>query len=560
MPSNPIHLLMAIEDFQAARQRAGMEELLARIAGRSNELLSYEDVAAKLKLSARSDAGNQSIPINAIVGSVGRYADFTRSFLPRKLEDRERWARVKAEFLASGNSMPPIEVYKVGDAYFVLDGNHRVSVARREGFEFIEAHVIEVRTDVPVGPDIRAEDLIIKAEYAEFLAATGIMDVRPNVDLTVTACGGYEKLMEQIRVRQYLMKEAGQTDATLRDAAANWYDETYIPLAEAIRDRGLLHWFPNRTIADLYLWISENIAALEEELGWSIQSEAALTDVLTRRRSRASSKPSAPGDWRKSRVIGRYTQSLFQDILVPLSGDVESWAALEQAIILARQENARLHGLHIVDSIEKSQASGALEVQARFDQACKEADIEGTLAIDVGEIVSKICERAVWTDLIVTKIAHPPLGGLSSLASSFRALILKSSRPILAVPGTASLMKRAVVAFDGSPRSREALFVATYLAEMWKTELTVFSMLEGSRVKADVQDYVRRYLEIHEVEADYLLVESGSMDTLLQVARERDIDVVLMGGYGRSVVRQIVLGSSLNAVLRDSSIPTFICR
>src|ERR1044071_5982279 len=135
----------AIQDFQSARQRAGMEEVLARISGKSNELLSYDEVAQKLRLRARSDAGIQSIPIDAIVGSVGRYSDFTRTFLPRSNQDRERWARVKAAFMDPNQALPPIEVYKVGDLYFVQDGNHRVSIAKQEGFTTIEAHVIEVK-------------------------------------------------------------------------------------------------------------------------------------------------------------------------------------------------------------------------------------------------------------------------------------------------------------------------------------------------------------------------------------------------------------------------------
>src|SRR6185369_6992448 len=106
----------SFQDFQTARQRAGMEEVLARISGKSNELLSYDEVAQKLKLRGRSDAGIQSIPVDAIVGSVGRYTDFTRTFLPRSDKDRERWACVKAA-MGSGEGLPPIEVYKVGEVY-----------------------------------------------------------------------------------------------------------------------------------------------------------------------------------------------------------------------------------------------------------------------------------------------------------------------------------------------------------------------------------------------------------------------------------------------------------
>ena len=147
MSPNPYQLNAALSDFRSARQRAGLEEVLARVRGRSNDLLSYDEVAEKLRLRARSDAGIQSIPVAAIIGSAGRYTEFTRTFLPRNAEDKERWARVKAVSQDPETSFPPIEVYKVGEAYFVIDGNHRVSIARQEGTATIEAHVIEVQNE-----------------------------------------------------------------------------------------------------------------------------------------------------------------------------------------------------------------------------------------------------------------------------------------------------------------------------------------------------------------------------------------------------------------------------
>ena len=245
MSTNPFTFRMAVEDFQAARQRAALQEILARFTGKSTQLLSYEDVAEKLKLRIRTDRGLQQIPLDAIVGSVGRYSEFTRSFLPRRVEDRERWARLKAA-MYDGAGIPPIEVYKVGEAYFVVDGNHRVSIARQEGLTSIEANVIEFKTDIQITPDLQVDDLISKAEYAEFLDATRIQEARPNVDLSVTSCCQYDKLMDQIRVVQTLMQEQGKEagaparSVSLEDAAAAWYDSIYIPLAEAIRDRGLL--------------------------------------------------------------------------------------------------------------------------------------------------------------------------------------------------------------------------------------------------------------------------------------------------------------------------------
>jgi nucleotide-binding universal stress UspA family protein len=545
---------MAIRDFQAARQRASVQEILARFSGKSTQLLSYDEVAKKLKLRIRTERGVQHIPIDAIVGSVGRDTDFTRAFLPRGAVDKQRWANVKAA-MEDGAGLPPIEVYKVGEVYFVMDGNHRVSIAKQEGFTSIEARVIEVRTNIPLTPDVQPDDLIIKAEYADFLEDTRIMDLRPNVDLNVSIPGQYDKLMSQIYLQKFILVEDQKLNASLQDAVETWYDNIYIPLAEAIRDRGLLRWFPDRTITDLYIWIAENRTALEKEQGWEIQSDIAATDLILERSAR-----SEPGSWRKARTATRYTDHLFMDILVPLSGDAESWDSLEQAILIAQREEARIHGLHIVDSKTKVESAGAQAVQTQFNQICADASVDGKLIIESGDITRKITERATVTDLIVLKIVHPPMGGISTLRSPFRAILANSPRPLLGLPGKATQFKRALLAYDGSDRSKEALFVATYLAEMWKTELIVFTTLDGARIKPDVQDHVRRYLEIHEVEADYIVTDQDSKAQLKSTINERQADLILMGTYGKSVLREVVVGSTLDYMLRESGIPVFICR
>jgi nucleotide-binding universal stress UspA family protein len=543
---------MAIQDFQSARQRASIQEILARITGKSAQLLSYEEVAEKLKLHARMERGTRNIPLDAIVGSVGRYTDFTRTFLPRRAEDRQRWARVKTA-MEEGLGLPPIEVYKVGEVYFVVDGNHRVSIARRQGFRSIEARVIEVQTNIPLTPNVQPDDLIIKAEYAEFLESTRIMDLRPNVDLSLTIPGQYEKLMEQINAQQYLLGEPNHGEVPFQTAVKSWYDNVYIPLAETIRDQGLLRWFPDRTITDLYIWISENRSALEKELGWEIQSDIAATGLILEK-----SAASEAGAWRRARTSTRYTDRLFNDILVPLSGAEASWTSLEQAILIAQRENARLHGLHIVDSKEKVQSQNAQDVQEQFHQMCIDANVDGKLVVESGDISKKIRERAAMTDLIVLKIEHPPMGGLSNLTSPFRTILMNASSPMLGVPDQATRFQRALLAYDGSPHAKEALFVATYFAEMWKTELIVFTALDGSRVKADVQDYVRRYLDIHEVEADYIISERGATEYLKQTIEVHNLNLVLVGSYGVSMLRQVLAGSALDYLLREIKVPIFI--
>ncbi len=558
MTFNEPNYSIALRDFEDARQQASMQEVLARLTGKSNELLSYADVAKKLKLNASSERGVHEIPLNAIVGSVGRYTDFTRTFLPRNREDQERWARVKTAIDdPSGMGLPPIEVYKVGEVYFVLDGNHRVSIARREGFEHIEAHIIEVKTDVPLTPDIQPDDLIIKAEYADFLEHTALASLRPDVDLSVTIPGQYEKLKEHIEVHRYFMGSNQEKEISYPEAVSHWYESIYLPLVEPIRERGLLRWFPHRTETDLYLWVSEHRATLESELGWAVRPEAVMAALANKENPRVESEESAPGSWRKARMFDRYIDRLFHDILVPLIGEEASWQALEQAILVAQRESAALHGLHILPHKPKAEQPSTPELQAHFSQRCQETGVAGSLAVEKGDISELICGRALLTDLIVLSVTHPPAPGLSSLSSGLRSIIWRSARPILTVPGKPSRMDRALVAFDGSLKSKEALFVAAYLAEQWKTALTVLTMTDD--VLASAQDYAHAYLELHEIQANFILT-SGPQDNVLKVIHENEINLILMGGYGGSAWQEVMIGSAVNFLLRKAECPILICR
>jgi nucleotide-binding universal stress UspA family protein len=556
MESNKLTYTSALQDFNDARRKAAIEEILARLSGKTSELLSYDEVAEKLKLNVRTESGVHDIPLKAIIGSVGRYNDFTRDFMPRNKVDKQRWARVKAAIDdLSGAGLPPIDVYKVGEAYFVLDGNHRVSVAREEGFEVISAHVIEVKTAVPISSDIQPDELIIKAEYVDFLDKTDFAKIRPGVDLSVTVPGQYEKLLEHIQIHRYFMGIDFQRNISYPEAVEHWYDVVYESIIEPIRERGLLHWFPDRTETDIYLWVSAYREDLENELGWSVRPEVAAEKLAAQ--ENPNNDLSDTGSWRVRKLFDRYTDRLFGEILVPITGLEESWQALEQAILVAQKESSTLHGLHVIPNSVKVGELETQALQARFKQRCQEANLTGNLVKEKGNIHRLVNRRALLTDLIVVNVLHPPSPGLSSVRSGLRSIIWGAARPILTVPGKTSPMDNAMLAFDGSTKSKEALFVATYLAEKWNTRLLILTIADES--DQSVQDYARSYLDIHEINADFV-TRSGPFATSLEIIRERQINLVVIGSYSSTALKEVVVGSAVNFLLRNAECPLLICK
>lgn len=569
----------AIEDFRRARRKASLEKIMASITGKSADLLSYEDVIKKLKIKGASSKRLKEISLENIIGSVGRYMDFTRSFLPKSDSDEQRWATV--ETLATGQQgFPPIEVYQIGDAYFVLDGNHRASVARQLGATHIEAYVTKIRTPIPFTPDTQPDDLIIKAEYAKFLKHTRLDELRPGADLTVTAPGKYQILEEHIAVHRYFMGLEQKREIPYDEAVMHWYDVVYLPIERIIQERGILRDFPDRTATDLYLWLSEHRAELEKRLGWKISPEAAAADLVNefspkpeRIISRIGEKlydmftpdelESGPpvGQWRREKMAARRDDRLFTGILVPVSGQETSWCALEQAIEVARREEGHIYGLHIVSPKNRKNDQRALTVKAEFEQRCNAAGIQGEFAIEGGDISRKICERARWTDLVVLHLAHPPGSQpIARLKSGFRTIIRRCPRPILAVPKMSTKMTHILLAYDGSPKAEEALFVSAYFAGYWKSSLVVVIVIESDHISSQTLSRAKKYLDTYKLEATFVERTGPVSESILKTAEEHESNLLIMGGYGYSPVLEIVLGSKIDHILRHSQQPMLICR
>jgi hypothetical protein len=201
--------------------------------------------------------------------------------LPLQDKTEDRWKRLE-QAVASLKGLPPIDVYKIGDVYFVLDGNHRVSVARQFGATHIEAYVTEFPTNVSISPADRPDDIIVKIEYAGFLERTHLDELRPDADVRASVPGQYRRLEEHIDVHRYFMGIEQEREIPYKEAVAHWYDTVYLPAVNIIREQDLLRDFPNRTEADLYLWLLEHRAELDQELEGEVKVAEAAEDLVDR--------------------------------------------------------------------------------------------------------------------------------------------------------------------------------------------------------------------------------------------------------------------------------------
>lgn len=255
----------ARSDFDQALRKGFWRSFFSWFNGKENRLLPFDEVRRLLPYQGQHYLGMRMVPLRQIIGSVGRYQDFDRAFLPRRSGLSNRWVRVDMAHLQDV-ILPPIEVYKIGDAYFVKDGNHRVSVARERGQAEIDAYVIEIDTPVEIDENTNIDDLIRKIEQKEFENRTHLSTVRPDAQVELSLPSAYTKLIEHIETHRWFMGEKFHRDIPIEEATAGWYDEVYLPLVQVIREQGTLKEFPGRTEADLYLWIIEHNWYLREEL------------------------------------------------------------------------------------------------------------------------------------------------------------------------------------------------------------------------------------------------------------------------------------------------------
>lgn len=272
-------------DFVKAHRHAVFQNIFSTFRWSNPDLLSFYEVTKLIKPEAEAYKGMQTIPVRNIIGSENRYHDFSSAFYPKNISLQRRWESVDAANL-DDVILPPISVYKLGQWYFVRDGNHRVSVARSKGVEFIDAEVVELTSKIQLEEGITLNEIrhrVVAYERQRFIEQFNPTYL-PMDRIVFTAPGSYPEMVNHILVHKYFMNQNQKEELTFEQGAIDWYQNVYLKIAEAIENEHLLVEFPGQTEADMYMWLVrkwDEMKRLNEKATENDAAKAAKNEIKT---------------------------------------------------------------------------------------------------------------------------------------------------------------------------------------------------------------------------------------------------------------------------------------
>ena len=267
-------------DFDAARLKAKIQKVFSTFRWKNPNLLSFYEVTKLIKPDSEAYLGMQTIEVKKIIGSENRYQDFSLAFYPTNNSLKNRWESVDAARL-DNITLPPISVYKIGEWYFVRDGNHRVSVARSEGMEFIDAEVVELSSKINLEEGMTLNELkkrVVAHERQMFIDQYHPTYL-PMDKICFTTPGAYPEMVHHILVHKYYANEHLDRVLSFQEGAESWYKNVYSPLVEAMDKEHLRSHFPGSTDGDIYMWLVRRWDEMKRIDALSTEEDAAK-DVI----------------------------------------------------------------------------------------------------------------------------------------------------------------------------------------------------------------------------------------------------------------------------------------
>ena len=233
-----------------------------------------------LKPTGEVYQGVKAVPVELIVGSEGRYKDFDNHFFPKSIHLRQRWENVDRAHLEDV-ILPPVNLYELGGLYFVRDGNHRVSVAKAQGVESIDAEVVSLQSEIKLKKSTTIGQMIkqvIQYEKRVFYGETNFGDITDCWNLDFTATGQYDVIYNHLLIHKYYINQNQETEIDFQTAVESWYKNVYLPLLSVIKKHHILRKFRGRTPSDMYVWIIKYWDELKQKFGNDYSLDKAAED------------------------------------------------------------------------------------------------------------------------------------------------------------------------------------------------------------------------------------------------------------------------------------------
>lgn len=271
----------AESDFARARNKALFNEIQHLLSPEEAAMISFGEVRKVIKPQSETYIGMKVIPIDKIVGSEGRYKDFDNQFFPKRSIIRERWEHVD-EAVIKDIVLPPIKVYELGGLYFVRDGNHRVSVAKAKGVEFIDAEVVSLQTEIKLSPARTLDGMmkqIIAYEKRNFYFETNFGDITDYWVLDFSTAGQYDVIYNHILTHKYFINQKQTEEIPMEVAILSWFNNVYLPVVTTIAKYKIMKYFKKNTISDLYVWIIRFYDELKKKFGNELPLDQIVYDI-----------------------------------------------------------------------------------------------------------------------------------------------------------------------------------------------------------------------------------------------------------------------------------------
>jgi hypothetical protein len=274
--------------------------------GGQETLLPLGEITRRLEILGQSYIGVRPIEIERIVGSVDRTVDFDRRFRPRRRNMAARLRSLGRAFSeASQAAFPPISVYEAGGAYFVVDGHHRVALARERGMTHLDAEITALRTSFEIGPDVDVRQLIHTEQLRRFIRESGLEEARPDAPIQLSRPNRYGELLELVKSHAFDVALREGRLVSPAEAAGDWYDTVYLPCVAAARVVDLQGRHSHKTDTDIFMWVYDKLRQLrvtDPDAGFEEAAEVARTEGVSRAQRNELLREKVPPLRRRERV------------------------------------------------------------------------------------------------------------------------------------------------------------------------------------------------------------------------------------------------------------------